>query len=29
LAVSSKTPFLNCENRIEDENGRRIRQMAR
>src|ERR1700726_2481751 len=29
LAMSSKTPFLNCENRIEDKNGRRIRQMAR
>jgi len=27
--MSSKTPFLNCENRIEDKNGRRIRQMAR
>src|SRR6266567_9033287 len=29
LAMSSKTPFLNCENRIEDKNLRRIRRMAR
>jgi len=27
--MSSKTPFLNCENRIEDKNLKRIRQMAR
>jgi hypothetical protein len=27
--MSSKAPFLNCENRIEDKNLRRIRQMAR
>src|SRR6266853_5164759 len=29
FAMSSKTPFLNCESRIEDGNGRRIPQMAR
>jgi len=29
LAMSSKTPFLNYESRIEDSNGRRIRQTAR
>ena len=27
--MSSKTPFLNCENRIEDKNLRRMRGMAR
>jgi hypothetical protein len=27
--MSSKTPFWNCENRIEDSHGRRIRHMAR
>src|SRR5579864_2551357 len=29
LAMSSKTPFWNCENRIEDSHGRRIRHLAR
>src|SRR5260370_26158558 len=29
LSMSSKTPFWNCENRIEDNHGRRIRHMAR
>ncbi len=29
LAMSRKTPFLNCESRIGDSDGRRIRQMAR
>jgi hypothetical protein len=29
LAMSGKTPFLDCENRIEDSHGTRIRQTAR
>jgi hypothetical protein len=29
LAMSSKTPFLNCENRIDDTHEIRIRQTAR